>query len=265
MKITAYQFAVSSDIRKNLETMEKAIREAGDRQTNLVVFPECALTGYPPMDMPSASQVDFTLAGECCERLQELCAKTKTAAVVGMIAKEEERIFNRAVFIAPDGERGIYDKRALWGWDRENFTPGNRTGIIDYRGFRIGIRICFEVRFPEYFRELYRERTDTDLVLFYDASETDDPDRYDLIRGHLRTRAAENACTIISSNVTRPFQTAPSAVFGRSGQVLAECPRNTEGYTDFILEKQEFNFGEQGRAEISDMLLGISGREEEKL
>ena len=102
-------------------------------------------------------------------------------------------------------------------------------------------------------------------MLFYDASETDDPDRYDLIRGHLRTRAAENACTIISSNVTRPFQTAPTAVFDRSGQVLAECPRNMEGYTDFILEKQEFNFGEQGRAEISDMLLGISGREEEKL
>ena len=64
MKITAYQFAVSCDIRKNLETMEKAIREAGDRQTDLVVFPGCALTGYPPKDMPSVSQVDFARAGE---------------------------------------------------------------------------------------------------------------------------------------------------------------------------------------------------------
>ena len=265
MKITAYQFAVSSDIRKNLETIEKAIREAADRQADLVVFPECALTGYPPMDMPSVSQVDFTLAGECCERLQDLCGETKTAAVVGMIAKEGDRIFNRAVFFAPDGECGIYDKRALWGWDRENFAPGDRNGIIEYKGFRIGIRICFEVRFPEYFRELYRERTDADLVLFYDVSETDDTDRYDLIRGHLRTRAAENACTVISSNVIRPFQTAPTAVFGRSGQVLAECPRNKEGYTEFILEKQEYNFGEQGRAEISDMLLGFGGRKEEEI
>ena len=265
MKITAYQFAVSSDIRKNLETIEKAIREAADRQADLVVFPECALTGYPPMDMPSVSQVDFTLAGECCERLQDLCGETKTAAVVGMIAKEGDRIFNRAVFFAPDGECGIYDKRALWGWDRENFAPGDRNGIIEYKGFRIGIRICFEVRFPEYFRELYRERTDADLVLFYDVSETDDTDRYDLIRGHLRTRAAENACTVISSNAIRPFQTAPTAVFGRSGQVLAECPRNKEGYTEFILEKQEYNFGEQGRAEISDMLLGFGGRKEEEI
>ena len=265
MKITAYQFAVSSDIRKNLETIEKAIREAADRQADLVVFPECALTGYPPMDMPSVSQLDFTLAGECCERLQDLCGETKTAAVVGMIAKEGDRIFNRAVFFAPNGEGGIYDKRALWGWDRENFAPGNRTGIIEYKGFRIGIRICFEVRFPEYFRELYRERTDADLVLFYDVAETDDTDRYDLIRGHLRTRAAENACTVISSNAIRPFQTAPTAVFGRSGQVLAECPRNKEGYTEFILEKQEYNFGEQGRAEISDMLLGFSGRKEEEI
>ena len=34
-------------------------------------------------------------------------------------------------------------------------------------------------------------------------------------------------------------------------------------YTEFILEKQEYNFGEQGRAEISDMLLSVSGRKEE--
>ena len=72
MKITAYQFAVSSDVRKNKETIEKAIREAGDRQADLVVFPECALTGYPPMDMPSVAQVDFTLAGECCEKIQDV-------------------------------------------------------------------------------------------------------------------------------------------------------------------------------------------------
>ena len=58
MKITAYQFAVSSDIRKNLETMEKAIREAGDRQTDLVVFPELAYSGYfcPSLQMQQLAE-----------------------------------------------------------------------------------------------------------------------------------------------------------------------------------------------------------------
>lgn len=46
-----------------------------------------------------------------------------------------------------------YDKRALWGWDKDNFTPGEGGGIIEYGDIKIGIRICFEVRFPEYFRE----------------------------------------------------------------------------------------------------------------
>ncbi len=262
MKITAYQFAVSSDVRRNMETIEKAICEAKDRQADLVVFPECALTGYPPRDMASVSEVDFALVEQCCSRIRDLCRKKKTAAVAGMIAKEEGKIYNRAVFFGPDGEYGCYDKRALWGWDRDHFVPGERTGIIEYKGFRIGIRICFEVRFPEYFRELYRAETDVTLILFYDVSDTDDTDRYSLIRAHLRTRAVENVCPVVSANAIRPFQTAPTAAFGRNGETIGECPRNREGYTEFTLEKPEPGFGERGRTEISDALLGIRGRKE---
>ena len=256
MKIAAYQFAVSADIRANLETIESAVRQAKDRQAELAIFPECALTGYPPRDLPSSARVDFALADESCKRLQALCAETDVAVIAGMIARENGKIYNRAAFFAPDGARSAYDKRALWGWDRDNFLPGRRLGIVEYKGFRIGVRICFEVRFPEYFRELYQEKTDLNVVLFYDVSDTDDPDRYSLIKGHLRTRAVENVCAAVSVNATRPFQTAPTAVFGRSGQILAECERNREGFVEYMLEKQPYSFGEQGRIEISDALLG---------
>ena len=61
----------------------------------------------------------------------------------------------------------FYDKRALWGWDRDNFTEGQNEGIFEIGGITIGVRICFEIRFPEYFRELYKQRTDLNVVLFY--------------------------------------------------------------------------------------------------
>ena len=66
MKIAAYQFAVTSDIDKNFDTVVKAVRAAKEKGIELVIFPECALTGYPPRDMASSSDVDFLKVEECC-------------------------------------------------------------------------------------------------------------------------------------------------------------------------------------------------------
>lgn len=253
MKISAYQFAVSADIEKNYETMVKAIKHAKEKQIELVVFPECALTGYPPMDMASCSEVDFPRVEECCEKLQALCNETGVAFIIGTIANENGKIYNRALFFAPESVPVTYDKRALWGWDRDNFTRGEKRGVVDYKGFCIGIRICFEIRFPEFFRELYKEKTDLDVVLFYDVTNEENIDRYNMIKGHIQTRAVENVCTFITSNTIKPYQTAPTAIFGRSGQILAECPRNEEAFVKYDLEKKEYDFGEWGRKEISDI------------
>ena len=48
MKIAAYQFAVSGNINDNIETIKKAIVEASGQKVELIVFPECSLSGYPP-------------------------------------------------------------------------------------------------------------------------------------------------------------------------------------------------------------------------
>ncbi|MCR4991896.1 MAG: carbon-nitrogen hydrolase family protein [Lachnospiraceae bacterium] len=257
MKIAAYQFAVTSDIDKNFDTVVKAVRAAKEKGIELVIFPECTLTGYPPRDMASSSDVDFLKVEECCNRLQSLCDETDVAFILGTIAKENEKIYNRAVCFRPKSAPVTYDKRALWGWDRDNFVQGEQAGIVDYKGFRIGIRICFEIRFPEYFRELYKEKTDLNTVLFYDVTDEENTDRYNMIKGHIATRAVENVCTFITANTIMPYQTAPTAVFGRSGQVLAECVRGEEGFAEYDLEKKEYDFGEQGRKEISDRLEGV--------
>ena len=100
-----------------------------------------------------------------------------------------------------------------------------------------GIRICFEIRFPEFFRELYKRNTDINVVLFYDVADTDDKERYSMIRGHLQTRAVENVTTTISVNATSPFQTAPTMVFGKSGQCIKECVRNKPELLIYDFEK----------------------------
>ena len=63
----------------------------------------------------------------------------------------------------------------------------------------MSVRICSEVRFPEYFRELYREHTDLNSILFYDVPKYDDLERYNSIKLHIRTRPSTTCYPIAPS------------------------------------------------------------------
>ena len=255
MRIGAYQFNVTGSIEGNYLHIKKGIDEAERAGVRLLVFPECAVTGYPPHCIHSSSDVDFEALGQIHGKLQKLAEKTQMHIVVGTIAREESHYFNRAMVFMPDGKTETYSKRALWGWDTENFSEGRDSGIVEIDSLRVGIRICFEVRFPEYFRELYVHQTDLNLILFYDVSEKDDPDRYNMIKGHIQTRAVENVCPVLACNACSVFQTAPTILFDKSGRILAEMPKEKEGLLVYELEQSPLTFGEQGRKRISDSLV----------
>ena len=214
----------------------------------------CSLTGYPPRDISNSSCVNFNLVQSMCDRLQSVADQNDISFIVGTIFKEKE-IYNRALLFQPNKQIKSYDKRALWGWDNDNFAKGNSDGIVEIDGVVFGIRICFEIRFPEFFRELYKRNTDINVVLFYDVADTDDKERYSMIRGHLQTRAVENVTTTISVNATSPFQTAPTMVFGKSGQCIKECVRNKPELLIYDFEKTVNDFGENGRTSISNSLI----------
>lgn len=133
--------------------------------------------------------------------------------------------------------------------------------IRDKRVYRLeGVRICYEVRFPKFFRELYKKSTDLNVILFYDVADFDNKDRYDVIKGHIITRAVENVTHTLSIDTIYPYQTAPTALYDKSGYPLVELERNTEGLLVYNLEIEPADFGEQGRIKISDWLTN-KGRE----
>ena len=252
MKIGAYQFAVTGDIRQNIERMEKAIQAAARQNVRLLVFPECALTGMPPINVPAPEAVDFDAAAECLNRLQSLARKHYIYLLVGSVLKERGVFYNGLVFLAPGNKTyAPYYKRALWGWDKDNFTAGKNDGIYPVDDLRIGARICFEVRFPEYFRELFRAETDLNIVDFADTAGEDDIERYELIKAHLRTRAVENVCPILAVNDISPFQTAPTAYIDENGRITDELPRNVENLLVYDFSIPSLSFGAQGRKTIS--------------
>lgn len=258
MRLGAYQFAVTGNLQNNLEKIKSAISKAASERVKLLIFPECALTGYPPHDISSSDRINVDEVNSAIEDMQKIAASKDMYIVIGTITMNKGKYYNSAIVLRPYQDRVIYNKRALWGWDRENFYAGNNTGVFKIADMKIGIRICFEVRFPEYFRELYRANTDLNIILFYDMSYRDDVERYELIQSHIRTRAVENVCPILTVNTNKPFQTAPTALYDKSGNALVELERNQEALLIYDFVKTTFSFGEQGRKEISDLLINQS-------
>lgn len=257
MKVGAYQFAVTGNVQDNLAIMKKAIADAVFQNIELLVFPECAITGYPPHDIVSPDAIDFDEVSDALEQLQDLAASNTMHIVVGTITRTKNHYYNSAAILTPEQKQITYHKRALWGWDKDYFCAGSNHGVLQIKDMKIGIRICYEVRFPEFFRELYRANTDLNIILFYDVSDKDDMERYEIIRSHICTRAVENVCHTLTVDAIKPYQTAPTALFDKSGCLLAELKRNEEALLAYDLQDMTLNFGERGRKEISDILVGL--------
>ena len=255
MRIACCQFASGFNINDNLKQIKDMVNAASYQSIDLICFHECALCGYPPVET-SIDKLNEKIITEALEEVSTIAAKNQINVLLGTVLFENERRYNSALVFSPNGQLiARYDKKALWGWDRDNFVGGSKIGIFEIAGTRIGIRICFDIRFPELFRELYDKKVNLCIVLFSDTSEEQDLERYEIIKGHIRTRAVENVMTIISTNSIFRCQTAPTAVIDQNGYTLAEAIRDQNDMIFFEYEVPDIDFGMQGRIENNRLFI----------
>ena len=258
MIIGAYSFPLCGNVQTNLAHIKTAILCAVEKRVKLLLLPECALTGYPGDDPKTTDEIDFQAAQDGVTEIEALSAAHDIAILCGSVERVGESCYNSALFFSPNEHvKTIYRKRALWGWDLDHFSQGDdENGIVEIEGFRIGVRICYEIRFPEYFRELFRQKADCAAVLFCDRSDEDSEARYDLILSHLRTRAVENVFPLVCVNSCSAYQTAPSAAIDEDGVVQCELSRHQAGLLIFDLQRKEkLSFGAQGRKAVSSAMV----------
>lgn len=252
MKFAVYQFASSSCIDQNIAVIKSAICEAAKQQARLIVFHECALCGYPPIEtnIDEIKEADIKAA---LKEISRTAAKEQIFVAVGTVRFDGNRRYNSIVLFDDNGmEVGAYDKTALWGWDSDNFDKHYNPGIFKIDGIKIGFRICFDVRFPESFRELYLNKVDLCFVSFSDTADTDNRIRYDIMKAYLMTRAAENVMTVASVNSISRYPTAPTAIFDCDGEINMEAERNREEMLLYDFEVPEITFGMKGRIVNND-------------
>lgn len=202
------------EVAANLELCLSALADGHSKGCELIVFPECVLSGYMFPDRALALAAAVPLDGDVVGALIDRCASLGVFCVIGVLITDRERLWNTALLIGPEGVIGRYDKSHVPALGVDNFveTGNGPYEVHDTALGRIGLQICYDWRFPEVTRTL--ALAGAELVAMPTCSPSTSAELADYIP---RTRAVENAVFLVMVNRVGPD--GPAQFVGRSQAV----------------------------------------------
>lgn len=250
--------------RHNLEKMEAFIYQEAQAQSKLIVFPELANTGYvapfeagQKLGLGLDSYADYTrelwaaadsLQGESLHKMATLAQELDVFIVAGLALYDEQiptRLFNSSVLFGPTkGLISVYHKLHLWGPEKLYFARGEQIFVDDLPIGKLGMQVCYDIRFPELTRILALQGAEIVTNIWASAYPIANlPADLDLFKHRCFTRAHENGVYFLSCNQagTRgDYQfLGHSVVCGPDGNVVAELASFDEGVLRAEINKEK--------------------------
>jgi predicted amidohydrolase len=143
------------ELDRNLETCVAQLEQAANQNAQLLVLTECAISGYMFDSAEEALPYAEEIPGPSAEVFERECRRLGMHVVCGMLERDGDALHNTAVLIGPDGLIGTYRKTHLPFLGVDRFVlPGDEFPVYDTPLGRIGIQICYDLRFPEVTRAL---------------------------------------------------------------------------------------------------------------
>lgn len=232
MKVTILQRDILwGNPQENVRRADEAInRNAG---ADLYVLPEMFSTGFCTHPEGIAESTDS-------DTLQWMKRKACDidAAIAGSVAVTENgKFYNRFYFVKPDGSVIHYDKKHLFtfGGEHHRFTAGQERVIVEFRGVRILLEICYDLRFPMW----ARNRGDYDMILYVASWPTPRVSAWSAL---LVARAIENQSYVVGVNRVGKDPSCEycggSVVIDPYGNTLAACDDGKECEASAIIDMQ---------------------------
>ena len=195
LSIATCQFPVSDNIEENAGWIIKQMEEAHAQGATLAHFPECALSGYPGVDMLTMENFQWNQLDGYTDSIAALAQQLDMWVLLGSIHELSDTLkpLNSLYVINPSGKIiDRYDKRFCTKGDLKFFSAGNHFVVFNINGIRCGLLICFDVRFPELYREY--KKLDVDLLFqsFYNARQKPGGIHPKIMPVTAQTRAATN-------------------------------------------------------------------------
>lgn len=200
----ALQMTSTAEVEQNLQTAERLVDAAAARGAQLVGLPEnFAFLRSEGQPVPDALDLD----GPWVRRMAALARRHRLTLLLGSVPERVEgdtRVYNTSVLLGPDGATlASYRKIHLFDIDlpglehlkeSRSVKPGEAVVVADTPAGRIGLSICYDIRFPELYRRLAREGA---RVLAVPSAFTDrtGKDHWEVL---LRARAIENLAFVFA-------------------------------------------------------------------
>ena len=232
----------AKNINKMIELLEKAVNEKPD--TQLVVFPELATTGYECGEKFNELAEVIDDKSETVQAFSKVALKHNIHIVLGMAerdANDPEILYNSQLFISNKGEIiGTYRKIHLFDTEKDWFTAGTEYKVFDTEIGRIGLFICYDASFPEVSRILAIKGAE----LLVHSTNWNKPDDFDMDM-YVSVRALENTvyiacCNRIGKDKSLDFF-GHTRILDPTGRIISEIKGEVEGYTYASLDYGRIN------------------------
>ncbi len=217
--------------RRNLEDQILGLSGTSD----LVILPETFTTGF------SMRRGDFaeTMDGPTISWMLHLSQKSGLAIAGSLLIKDNERCFNRFVFVTPGQEIFFYDKRHLFSIGGESgvLSPGDQRVIVNYLGWKIALYVCYDLRFPVWCRNV----NSADLLIFTSNWPESRKEVWNIL---LKARAIENQVYVAGVNRIGTDEEGinyigESQMINARGEVMLQQDVSQGGWVSYLISKRE--------------------------
>ena len=207
LRVATCQFPVSADVAANAEWIGRQMREAHDQRADIVHFPECALSGYAGTDRDTMEDFPWTQQRDELKTILALARDLRVRVILGSAHRlsGKHKPHNSLYVISPEGKIvDRYDKRFCTGGDLTHYSPGDHFVTFDVNGVRCGLLICYDIRFPELYRQYCKRGVRLMFHSFYNARQKEGAIHPKIMPPTAQAQAATNYMFLSVANSCAP-------------------------------------------------------------
>ncbi len=229
------------DIAANLAMFDQKIDSIKER-TEVILLPEMFSTGFSMQPEKLAEKMD----GLAVQWMKQK-AKQKNAIIGGsLIIEEEGEYYNRFIWMLPNGQYGIYNKRHRFGFagEDDHYAAGEKRIIAQVKGWKICLTICYDLRFPVWSRNTIKEDGQPEYDVLVNVANW--PERRNVPwKALLQARAIENQCYMIGVNRVGNdgndiYHSGDSSIIDPIGEIVYHKAHDEDVFT-YTLSRQHLS------------------------
>ena len=228
MRVGLAQFGATVEKAENLARVVEVSAEAARKRVELLIFPEVFMHRRSDDATSAPAELAEPLDGPFVRGLMRAATEHRLHLVAGVLERapgESYKAFNTAVLISPTGDllaayRKVHLYDAFNGRESDRFIPGSEPPpVVDTPLGKIGLQICYDIRFPEWSRILALRGAE---IIALPTSWVTGPLKEEHWVTLVRARALENTCWIAAADQVRPDRVGRSLVVDPMGVVVAD-------------------------------------------